>query len=694
MQASLMMIFSNTLKASGKKFLIPVYQRNYSWNETQCESLMEDILRIYNGEYNKHFIGSIIYKVEDGDSSKANVIDGQQRLSTMFLLCKAIYDFYDDEETKREMKDILFDRWSNEPRLLPVESDNEVYLDILNDRQSFILRKENKMYQNYLFFMQYLENNNLDIRKLIQSLEQLEVIIMELHERDNPQVIFESINSTGLSLSNADLIRNYLLLGESYDDQLHLYRNYWFKFEKSLGFDNMNSFFEHYLNIKILNKSISRNDMYIHFKDYVIRNRYTSKEIFENIDEYVSVYMYLVDSENVYVLESPEQTKKLNRLLNELNILNAGVSRMFIMEVLCNHKKGNISDEDLIYTVEVVVSYILRRSVCNYGTNSLQKVFRHLYSQIQKNLDEIPYRESFIHNFITTKANTKGKFPSDVEFKDVLSTRNLYGKFRYLRYLLFSLENYGKKTFISDEDISIEHVMPQTLTSYWKNILGDNYKNIHADLVDDIGNLTLTSYNSELSNRDFETKLNMLKDESNFKLNRYFENITEWNKEEIEKRSIELAQKAIDIWKFPEVNEEIKNQIESSKYKIITMKELIENYETCSFKSMKIEDDFIVDISSFRDLCYNSLKYSYMKNPEKILNNFVDNQEYTRSANDETFYLFSKDENKVRVARLEENSQIYFDINRTGWYLLFYSCKLLEINGIDLEEVELTVYNN
>lgn len=517
---------------------------------------------------------------------------------------------------------------------------------------------------------------------------------MELHERDNPQVIFESINSTGLSLSNADLIRNYLLLGESYDDQLHLYRNYWFKFEKSLGFDNMNSFFEHYLNIKILNKSISRNDMYIHFKDYVIRNRYTSKEIFENIDEYVSVYMYLVDSENTYVLESPEQTKKLNRLLNELNILNAGVSRMFIMEVLCNHKKGNISDEDLIYTVEVVVSYILRRSVCNYGTNSLQKVFRHLYSQIQKNLDEIPYRESFIHNFITTKANTKGKFPSDVEFKDVLSTRNLYGKFRYLRYLLFSLENYGKKTFISDEDISIEHVMPQTLTSYWKNILGDNYKNIHADLVDDIGNLTLTSYNSELSNKDFETKLNMLKDESNFKLNRYFENITEWNKEEIEKRSIELAQKAIDIWKFPEVNEEIKNQIESSKYKIITMKELIENYETCSFKSMKIEDDFIVDISSFRDLCYNSLKYSYMKNPEKILNNFVDNQEYTRSANDETFYLFSKDENKVRVARLEENSQIYFDINRTGWYLLFYSCKLLEINGIDLEEVELTVYNN
>lgn len=692
MQANLNKLYNYTLRSSNKQFLIPVYQRNYSWTQSQCKTLMDDILKLYNGEYTQHFMGSIIYKVEQGNSDLANVIDGQQRLSTMFLLCKAIHDFSDDEDVKREMSEILIDRWKKTNRLVPVKSDNEVYEKIISNDFDLIVNSENRMYQNYKFFIRFLESANVDIKKLIASLEKLEVIIMELHEGDNPQVIFESINSTGLSLTNADLIRNFLLLGENYEVQTDLYNNYWFRFEKLIGYDNINIFFEHFLNIKSNSKGVSRNTMYLEFKDYVVANKYSASEVFEILNDYVEVYKYFVNDSFTYELENSKDTKLLTKYFNELNELSNNVSRMFLMEVLLSHKNGDITDQELLYTFKLVISYIFRRSICNYGTNSMQKMFRFLYSQVSRNIGDINYIDSLHHNFITTKVYTKAKFPDDVEFMEELSTRNLYGKFRNLDYLLFSIENHNNKTILDTDEVTIEHVMPQTLTKYWKDILGENHSQLHADLVHDIGNLTLTSYNSNLSNKSFEDKLEILKSESHIKLNQYFNGIVKWDAAEIEKRSKMLSEVAKDIWVYPEINTDIEVKIEDSKYRTLTFADLYNDYESVSFKSVSVNDEYTRDIWSFRDLCEVIVEMCYTLDKERFEDNFIDNHNHYRSTGDITLFYYSYNEESVFAPRVIKEFNLYFDVSKPGRTLLSMAKSILDVYEIDMEDIELKVY--
>lgn len=693
MQASTNKLYSQLLRSGDKRFLIPVYQRNYSWTENECQMLINDIMKLYDNVYQNHFMGSIIYKVEEGNSECVNVIDGQQRLSTMFLLCKAIHDQCEDEQIKQEMNDILFNRWSKEVRLVPVKSDNEIYSRMVQNEFYSIQHKENRMYQNYIYFKNFFRKQNIDFKRLIQSLEKLEVIVMELHSEDNPQVIFESINSTGLNLTNADLIRNYLLLDHEYEIQNQLYTNYWYKFEISLGYDNINLFFEHFLNIVIKNQSVSRLRMYQLFKEYCNKNSYTAIDVLKKLDEYVDVYKCFVNSDIMYELENENNTKLLNKYLDEIESFGVNVTRLFLTEVLLAHKKGVITDEDVIYTFELTISYVFRRAVCNYPTSALQKLFRFLFSQVEKHLGDVSYIESLNHNLITTKSNTKAKFPEDGEFFKDLSERNLYGKFKYLRYLLLTLENVNNKTIMIDDEITIEHIMPQKATNYWKEILGDDHKEIHPEIVDDLGNLTLTSYNSNLSNKSFEEKLGILQHESHFKLNQYFNNIKSWGADEIKNRGEHLASKAIKIWKYPDLGKEIEQIIENKKYKKLTFQELYDDYDSNNINAIQIGDDYSKEINTFRELWCEIIKYCYKIDSVKFENVFVDNSNYTRKHAGEEFYIYSKKEESVAYSRYLSELNIYIDINKSGVSIMSLCKKILDEYSIDTESVVLIMNN-
>ncbi len=692
MQSSIYKIYGQLLQGSNKQFVIPVYQRNYSWTDSQCQLLLDDIKRIYDGEYENHFLGSLIYKVEQGNSNLANIIDGQQRITTMFLLCKAIMDVTNEERYKTEMSEILINRFTKESNLVPVKSDNEVYESVLNNTLELITHKENRIYQNYKFFVHYFETNHFEISKYINALTKLEVVVMELHERDNPQVIFESINSTGLSLTNADLIRNYLLLGVDYEEQNQLYDLYWLKFEKILGRDNVNVFFEHFLNITTRTKKITSANLYQLFKDEYPLFRQSPRTVFEKINLYVEVYKYLINEQLTYELSDNTKTKILKRYISEAKHVATATSRMFLTEVLLEHNAGHISDDELLYSFKITINYTFRRAVCNYGTNSLQNTFRFLMAQVKNNLNTVSYVDALNHALVTTKSYTKAKFPDDTEFFEELSTRNLYGKFKFLNYLLLTLENHNNKAKIDSDDISIEHVMPQKITNEWIKMIGDNYKELHADFVHDLGNLTLTTVNSELSNHSFKEKMEILKEESHFKLNQYFSDLTRWDTNDIHQRSETLAKIAINIWEYPQLSKDTIQIIEESKYRTLTLYDLYTEYESVRFSEVTINNEYVAKIKTYRDLYRAFVSYVYKHNQEKFEDYIIDNSEFSKTTNGQERYLISRLEQNTFDSEYFELEDIYVCKHFSGSGIIAQINKMCDVFNIDTNEIVMKVY--
>ncbi len=404
----------------------------------------------------------------------------------------------------------MIDRYKGEKRLIPIKTDNEVFEKILKNDFDEIKDRSSRIYQNYLYFYNRLKMENFDIERLYNSFNNLRIIKMELGNNDNPQIIFESINSTGMSLSIADLIRNYLLMNETEEKQTYLFENYWYKFEKKLGVENLVLFFEHYLNVYVSNKVINRNDMYNIFKTYYIKNNFETEGLFLIFEKHINCYEYII-TEKKFVLEDKTLMDKINQIKREIQILNTKVAYMFLLPLTLAFEEGKINEQEVVYGYEMTLSYILRRGVVGLPSNSMQKVFRYLFKQTTAYIDKYGFKKALDYAFVISKSSTIGKFPTDEEFFNNLANRNLYGKYKNLDYLLLKLENYENKTQVLIDNLTIEHIMPQTLTTYWKEVIGKNYKLIHEENVNDLGNLTLTSYNSNMSNFEFEKKRNIVK---------------------------------------------------------------------------------------------------------------------------------------------------------------------------------------
>jgi uncharacterized protein with ParB-like and HNH nuclease domain/predicted transport protein len=569
-----------------KQFVIPIYQRTYSWTQQECKQLWNDIIKAGKDEsISGHFIGSIVY-VEKGlyqisAVPKFLVIDGQQRLTTISLLLSALSRAMEEGGSVGDMNAeklkgyyLLNEREEGELRhkLVLTKSDKETFFKIV-DNKELSSEDAQRLKDNYEFFVDQISKTNIE--NIYHGVLKLMLIDVSLdREKDNPQLIFESLNSTGLELTQADLVRNYILMGLEKEEQENLYTDYWFPMEKSFGHaeysDLFDRFMRDYLTIKT-GKIPNIRDVYSAFKIYAQKFK-SMKELVAEINKYSKYF--------VNMALGKEQDVKIKEVFNDINNLKVDVSYPFLMKAYEDYEEGRISKEELIELLKYLESYVFRRAICGIPTNSLNKTFANLYKEI----DVEKYLESFKAALLLK--DSYRKFPKNKEFKERLTTKDVYN-FRSRNYLLRKLENHNRKELVNVESYTIEHVMPQNekLPNGWKAELGDNWKDVHDKYLHTIGNLTLTGYNSELSDKPFKEKRNMKGGfaDSPIRLNNSLAKLENWNETEILKRANILVELATKIWTCPELSEEILEDYKvveekvEKEYSIETHKHLAED---------------------------------------------------------------------------------------------------------------------
>ena len=546
------------------QFRIPIFQRRYSWEEQHCEKLWQDVLRVgRDNEVSSHFLGSIVY-IGPGVQNVAAVpeslvIDGQQRLTTLSLLLLAL-----SRAIKESGNEIgITPKQISNHYLFNVNEEGELrYRQLLthHDKDTLIQLLENRdipsnastrLVENYQFFETKLQPDNLE--EVYAGIKKLTIVDIALDRRyDDPQLIFESLNSTGLNLSQADLIRNYVLMGQELDFQTKLYNDYWLPMEQRFGeaytkwFD---SFMRDYLTLK-RQQITNIDDVYETFKMHVPRQ--TTPDALESIIEEISDY----SKHYVQIALGKEENTKLRDCFADINTLEVTVAFPFLLEVYEDYTQGCIQKSEFIEILRLVESYVFRRSICDIPTNSLNRTFA---GRLIPKVNKSNYLESLKKAFLDlSEQSSSYRYPTDSEFKQGFLVKGVYNNLGRCRYLLRKLENHENKQPIHCiEDYTVEHVMPQNpdLSDEWKEELGENWQEVHEKYLHTIGNLTLTGYNPELSDHPFsekkEHKPGGFRD-SRLRLNDSLLPVQKWNEDAILARAKKLAEKALKIWIYPE----------------------------------------------------------------------------------------------------------------------------------------------
>lgn len=545
------------MSGSDKRFVIPVYQRNYDWKIENCNQLYNDLIKLIHNDRNSHFFGSIVSVYNpDGANEEFLVIDGQQRLTTLSLLFLAMYNLMTEKvvipekESLREkiFEEYLIDKWKTDDtriKLRPVKNDLNAYRKLFDDKSDYIT--DSNITINYNYFYERIQRQEITIDELFVAISRLEIINITLNNEDNPQLIFESLNSTGLALSEGDKIRNFILMGQPTAKQEEYYNKYWNKIEERTEYD-VTLFIRDYLSIKrSLTPSMSK--IYFSFKDYVESGKFNVEELLIDLLKYANLYQIL--------LKDNTEDRKLNGSIYRFNKLEITVTRPFFMEVL-RLKEENILDlKDVVEIFSIIESYYFRRLICDLSTNMLNKLFLTLHKDVIKfdgTTDN--YVEKLKYILISKK--DRARFPEDGEFKKEISTKSIY-RSKNILYVLERFENHG--TFetknvwehIECGDYTIEHIMPQRLTPAWVSSLGEDYQIIHETWLHRLANLTLTAYNQKYSNSIFDEKKNMQNGflQSGIRMNQLIAQKNKWDIEELEDRNNYLKKIAVKIWPRP-----------------------------------------------------------------------------------------------------------------------------------------------
>ena len=552
-----------TLK-NATQFAVPIYQRTYSWGERECRQLWDDILRTgADPAATSHFVGSLVY-IESGgpiaDPVPNVVIDGQQRITTICLLLEALARRVGDEEPVEGFSQAKLRQYY---LLNPLEKDERMFKLILTqqDKETLIalLRQIDlpqdhslRIEQNFSLFEELIAKCGDDLSSLCRGLEKLMIVDVALERgRDNPQLIFESMNSTGKELSQADLIRNYILMGLERDHQRNLYEDHWRPMEREFGQEaygsQFDTFMRHFLTIK--NREMPNKDaVYEAFKAYSRSPKIEASsvdDLVKDVRTYASFYCAMALGK--------ETDPQLSRAFRDLRELKVEVSYPFLLEVYGNYRDNLISTDDFVEIIRLVESYVFRRAVCGIPTSSLNKTF----ATIHRSLDVNAYVES-LKAFLILLPSYR-RFPTDDEFQRDMTLRDLYN-FRSRSYWLRRMENFGRKELVNVDEYTIEHVMPQRddLTPEWRADLGPEWERIHETKLHTLGNLTLTGYNSELGSKSFTVKRDMPGGfkESPILLNKSLAKLDQWNEAAIDARAEELAKKATEVWVSPSLDSE------------------------------------------------------------------------------------------------------------------------------------------
>ena len=543
------------------QFSIPIFRRRYSWTKKNCQQFLNDILRVgSNDEIESHPLGSIFYidrhVTAIGGVRKLIVIDGHQRLATLSLLLSAlslaIKDKGDDIGTSAEelQNYYLFNDQAGELRykLLLTNDDKKTFIDLLEDRYFFFPKNPSSLLvENYEFFENRLKK--VDLKALYTGIKKLIIVSVVLDPAINgdPKKIFETLNSTEDTLSEADRIRNYVLMDLEPTFQERLYENYWFPMEQLFAdkyAKRSDSFMRNYLTLK-MRQVPSRKRVYERFKEYcpVNDNSEQLEEIVKEISRYAKYYVDMVLPR--------ERDPELRKCFLDLAELQADASYPFLLEVYDDCNQGLIEKADFIKILRLVESYVFRRAVYSVSPASMN-VMNKVFAELMKKVDKNNYLESLNNAFLGMGTNKH--YPTDAEFKEVFINKDIY-TFKKRDYLLRKLENCKRsRELIEIPDYTVEHVMPQKLTEAWQQELGEDFQQIYKKWLHKIGNLTLTGHNSEYGNRSFKKKRDMPEKGLRFSplhLNQSFASTEQWNEDAIIARAEKLAEKAVKIWIYP-----------------------------------------------------------------------------------------------------------------------------------------------
>lgn len=555
------------ISTTNTQFTIPVYQRNYDWEEKQCSKLLEDILNVaINNNIKSHFIGSIVYLHEGVytvGKKEFSIIDGQQRLTTITLLLCALYNkakILNQEEIAHRIYDrYLTDRYLDEQdkfKLIPVGENLNILKKIIYGKLDEITEEESNsnMYANYKLFEENITSletiNQIDIG--IQKLIYVDIALER--GKDDPQKIFESLNSTGLDLSQGDLIRNFVLMNLQREEQNRIYNDYWIPIENNTKVyitnkfkTKISEFMRDFLTLefgKIPNQSKV-------FEEFKSNYEYASLEKMEielkKIKDYSMLYSKILNPEK-------EKDKEIRKNLKYLKSLDQNVINPFLLGVYNDFVESKINKNTFIQVMELVQNFIWRRYICGESTSGLNKIFMKLHEKIDYN----SYYES-IEKYIIRK-----NFPDDKRLKESLKIKPLYKDREKLLYLFERIENKGHNELVDvhDDNITIEHIFPQKPNKNWKNFISESEYEKMLTLKDTLSNLTLTGSNSNLGNKTFIEKRDLpvkgYKDSKLF-LNKWLSTQEEWNLSKMDERFNELFKIITEIWKTPALsnNEEI-----------------------------------------------------------------------------------------------------------------------------------------
>ena len=542
-----------------RTFVIPVYQRNYAWRTENCRQLFDDIEHIVeNGK--PHFIGTFVYQ-ENACADifrELVIIDGQQRITSLILFAKALYDLTDNEDDKEDIYSTFIKHTRGDLRgtckLRPTEFDAPVFAKIINGETNFTdNEKKSAMYANFTFFRKKISESQHAPKAFFNATGKLTVVSILLDEKEDPQEIFESLNSTGLALTKADLIRNSLLMSLEYNLQEELYKSCWLEIEKLLHRpETVETFIIQYLVVKfksndVYNQKVSPKTLYELFKRFFREKCSSAESCLKDMLRYAKFFRRSIFDSNSDFKKLSALDKKFYELTFLINAKNAPIILMYLLDRL---EQNHFDEATFIKFVDALISLAFRAKVC--GNSGITQQFAgNVLARLHKN-EQIPLAENFFWR--TLVEASKVTFPNDKDFQSALVSNKLYTTIKSdaCKYLLYSLERQARATELpSYSEATVEHILPQTLNDTWKNYLKTrNDSQAHEIFLHTLGNLTLTGENSALGNSDFDAKKEIYSC-SNFSYTRALVDCPEWTSKQIQARAKKLAAAALKIWTLP-----------------------------------------------------------------------------------------------------------------------------------------------
>ncbi len=665
-------------------FRIPVYQRNYDWSESNCNRLLDDIYGIMQSG-DKHFLGTIVFMAAKSGGFALQeyiIIDGQQRLTTLMLILKAlsvVAESVGDDCYHEIEEQYLHNKYCDEEfkvKLKPIKSDNNQFLLLLEDKIDE-MDEDTHIYHNFMLCKERFERwaeKGINPSQVLDALTKLEIVEIVLTKgEDDPQVIFESINSTGLELSNADLIRNYLLMNA--DDQEKLYENYWLYIEKTLrnkmDYSNLDAFFMQYIVYKT-SKPVNSRQLYNSFVKLFKDSGYSQESILKELRYYAEIF-------GAFVYGSDKYSDRINKLLYRLRVLNQTTCYPFLLHVFDDYHQGVITEETVEKILQFILAYLLRRMVCGVPSNTLRGLFTYLYNRIFKVASNKQKYYETLNKFLFT-VSSKDVIPSAAEFERALQKANIYGNNALCRFLLLDIENGDGKENLQAANLTIEHIMPQTLSADWSHIRPEE----HEEYLHTLGNLSVTGYNSELSNKSFAEKQDIIRENSKaVVLNSDVLDKESWNIADIQARAKRLAGIVLTRYK---IDRALDDSIEFEYIETLTL----DNYDEVTGKKL-------VSFKLFGET-YRQNKYALMLlDVIKLLDKKIPGKLQTLAENN---YSFNSTKRKHVHLNLDGSGMrwpwkvtdgIYLEANLSAWSCVRFIENLLSEFGFEKDQFSFNI---